>query len=177
MYHPLHDLASPVEERLEKFGVWVSSYFTHGDLFASGPKALEDRNAAEDLPPTVTTMSAEDIAESTSAAGAPGGSEDLFAKACFAHRVYESLRKRAFSLHDVRAGGDDWRSVELRYIWCDRSIWEMPLLAWTLRKELEEVEKAGGSVRAVDYVRFHGVNHFVSAFALRESGDYVSDEA
>ncbi|KAI1786412.1 hypothetical protein LXA43DRAFT_898006 [Ganoderma leucocontextum] len=160
MYHPLHDLASPVEERLEKFGVWVSSYFTHGDLFASGLKALEDRNAVENLPPTVTTMSAEDMAESTSAAGAPGGSEDLLAKACFAHGVYESLRKQAFFLRDVPAGGDDWRSIELRYVWSDRSIWEMPLLAWTLPKELEEVGKAGGSIRTVNYVRFRGANHF-----------------
>ena len=76
-YHPLHDPASlaPVEERLEKFGVWVSSYFTHGDLLTSGLKALEDRNAAEDLLPTVATMSTEEIAESSSAAGARGAAK------------------------------------------------------------------------------------------------------
>ena len=170
IYHPLHDLASPVEERIEKFAAWVPSYFTHGELLAFGLKALEDRNAAEDVPPTVARMSAEDIAESTSAAGALGGCEDLFAKACFAHGVYEWLRKKAFSLQDVPAGEDDWRSVELRYIWCDRSIWEMPLLAWTLPRELEEVEKTGGSVRKVNYVRLRGANHFVSLSSCSAGG-------
>ena len=151
----------------------MPSYFTHGDLLASGVKALEDRNAAEDVPPTVARMSADDIAESTSTAGALGGCEDLFAKACFAHGVYEWLRKKAFSLQDVPAGEDDWRSVELRYIWCDRSIWEMPLLAWTLPRELEEVEKAGGSVRKVNYARFRGANHFVSLSSRSAGGSGV----
>ena len=52
--------------------------------------------------------------------------------------------------------------MEVRLVWCDHSTWEMPLLAWTLQKELEEAERAGQKVRKVDFVRFRGANHFVS---------------
>ena len=57
---------------------WASNYFPHGDV-STGVKALEDRNALENPPPTLERMSAEDLAESTSAAGDPGRGESLFA--------------------------------------------------------------------------------------------------
>ncbi|TBU29282.1 Alpha/Beta hydrolase protein [Dichomitus squalens] len=159
LYHPLHDPSLPMEEYFEKFCTWSSSYFAHGDLGA-GLHALEDRNALESPPPTVKTMSVEELAESTSAAGEPGGSESLLAQACGIHGVFASLRKQAFFLRDIPDGADDWRSVELRLIWCDHSFWEMPLLAWTFPKELEEAAKAGQKVRTVNFVRFRGANHF-----------------
>ena len=165
LYHPFHDPSLPIEERSEKFGEWVSSYFAHGDV-ATGYQALEDRNALESPPPTIKTMSAAEIAETTSAAGEPGNSESLLAQACGVHGVFASLRKQAFFLRDVPDGVDDWRSVEVRLVWCDHSTWEMPLLAWTLQKELEEAERAGQKVRKVDFVRFRGANHFVSTLTI-----------
>ena len=54
------------------------SYYAHGDVRTSGVAALESRTALESPPPTITTMTAEDIADSVhSAPGERGGTEQL----------------------------------------------------------------------------------------------------
>ncbi|KAI0738065.1 hypothetical protein C8Q80DRAFT_1114191, partial [Daedaleopsis nitida] len=63
-------------------------------------------------------------------------------------------------LQQVEEDGDDWPDVEVRYLWCDRSIWEMPLAAFRLSRDLEEAKSQGKRVRIVNFVRFRGANHF-----------------
>ena len=136
------------------------SYYAHGDVRTSGVAALESRTALESPPPTITTMTAEDIADSVhSAPGERGGTEQLLAQASIMHGTYASLHRRAFHLAD---SADDWSRVGVRWLWGDHSIWESPLVAWTLEGELEEARKDGRPVRKVQFVRLRGANHFVS---------------
>ncbi len=129
----------------------------------SGIAALESRHYLESPSPTITRMTADEIAESAyPAPGEQGGSEHGIAMASIAHGTYAWLRKGAFLLRDLPSGTDDWRDVEIRYLWGDASTWEMPLAYRTLFEELEETRKAGRAVRKVEWVRFRGANHFVS---------------
>ncbi|RPD55330.1 hypothetical protein L226DRAFT_591598 [Lentinus tigrinus ALCF2SS1-7] len=161
LYHPLHDPELEPSKVMEQFGIWVSAYFAHGDVGDSGLAALASHHYLDSPSPTITRMTAEEIAESTySAPGEEGGSELGIAMASIAHGTYASLRKGAFHLQDLVPGADDWRDVEIRYLWCDASIWEMPLAYVTLKTELEEAKKAGKATRNVAWVRFRGANHF-----------------
>ncbi|KAI0691961.1 hypothetical protein C8T65DRAFT_670209 [Cerioporus squamosus] len=154
LYHPLHDPALAPEEKTEHFGLWVSAYFAHGEVERSGSAALESRHYLQSPSPTITRMTADEIAESAyPAPGEQGGSEQGIAAASMVHGTYASLRKGAFLLRNSLSGGDDWRDVEIRYLWCDASIWEMPLAYWTLFTELEEARKAGKAVRKVKWIR------------------------
>ncbi|TFK81803.1 hypothetical protein K466DRAFT_557458 [Polyporus arcularius HHB13444] len=161
LYHPLHDPTLAPAEKTEQFGKWVSAYFAHGDVERSGIAALESRHYLESPSPTITRMTADEIAESAyPAPGEQGGSEHGIAMASITHGTYASLRKGAFLLRDLPSGTDDWRDVEIRYLWGDASTWEMPLAYRTLFEELEETRKAGRAVRKVEWVRFRGANHF-----------------
>lgn len=163
LYHPLHDPALAPQEKTEQFGKWVSAYFAHGDVERDGIAALESRHYLDDPSPTITRMTPEEIAESAyPGPGEEGGSEQGIAMASMIHGTYSSLRKNAFILRDSVSGGDDWRDIEIRYLWCDASIWEMPLAYLSVLKELEEASKAGKATRKVEWVRIRGANHFVS---------------
>ncbi|KAI0713772.1 Alpha/Beta hydrolase protein [Earliella scabrosa] len=158
LYHPLQDPSLSPAEQTDRFGPWVVSYYAHGDVRTSGVAALESRTALESPPPTITTMTAEDIADSVhSAPGEHGGTEQLLAQASIMHGTYASLHRRAFHLADA---AEDWSRVEVRWLWGDHSIWESPLAAWTLERELEEARKDGRPVRKVQFVRLRGANHF-----------------
>ncbi|RPD55325.1 hypothetical protein L226DRAFT_513358 [Lentinus tigrinus ALCF2SS1-7] len=162
LYVPLHDAELAPEEWLEHFCKWISAYYSHGDVARDGVSALESRHYLENPSPTTSRMTTEEVAQCKyDAPGNPGGSDNGVVVACITrHGTCASLRKGAFRLRETVSGMDDWRDVEVRYLWCDASTWEMPLGAWTLRKELEEAEKAGEIVRKVEYVRFRGANHF-----------------
>ncbi|KAI0738064.1 hypothetical protein C8Q80DRAFT_1293718 [Daedaleopsis nitida] len=82
VYHALHDPSLTPAQKTERFGVWVSSYYAHGDVWTTGPAAVESRNALPSPPATILTMTPEELAESAySAPGGDGGSEQLLAQA------------------------------------------------------------------------------------------------
>ena len=66
--------------------------------------------------------------------------------------------------------GDDWADVEVRYLWCDRSVYEMPWGTWALRKELEEAQAKGLRTRRLAIARLRGANHFVSCTSSGHGG-------
>ena len=78
------------------------------------------------------------------------------------HGVLGPLKDGAFYLRDVPLGAEDWRSVEVRYVWCENSVWEMPFGYHLLSTELEEARKGGKKVRNVSFGLIRGANHFVS---------------
>ena len=108
-------------------------------------------------------MSAEEYRESTyDPPCAPNGSESLLAGATIMHGVLGPLKDGAFYLRDVPFGAEDWRSVQVRYVWCENSVWEMPFGYHLLSTELEEARKGGKKVRNVSFGLIRGANHFVS---------------
>ncbi|KAI1786405.1 hypothetical protein LXA43DRAFT_1099280 [Ganoderma leucocontextum] len=124
--------------------------------------ALEDRKAPlVDPPPTTENMTAEEHHESTyDPPCGPNGSETLLAGTSIMHGALGTLKEGAFYLRDIPPGAEDWRSVEVRYVWCENSVWGMPLGHHLLTRELEEARKAGKDVRDVSYGLIRGGNHF-----------------
>ena len=91
-------------------------------------------------------------------------SDALIVQAGVAHGTFERMKRQALYVKDGARGegGDEWAEVEVRYVWCDMSVWEMPWGARVVSEELEAAREAGTDVRNVQFVRFRGANHFVS---------------
>ncbi|KAI0365120.1 alpha/beta-hydrolase [Pilatotrama ljubarskyi] len=160
-YQPLYDASLPDTERVARFGSWITGYYAHGDVFAQGASALEFCDALTDPAPTATRMTPEDLAETTYApVQGPGGSEGLIARACVTHGTYARQKEGAFYPREPVDGASNWGDVEVRHLWCDRSVWEMPWCVKLFTEELEEARKVGKKPRNVVFVRFKGANHF-----------------
>ncbi|KAI0365121.1 alpha/beta-hydrolase [Pilatotrama ljubarskyi] len=160
-YQPLYETSVTFPERVARFNVWVTGYYAHGDVWAKGADALEYRNALSDPSPTITRMTPEDLAETTY--GPPqeeGGSEGLIILACVGHGTGARLKEDAFYPREPVEGASNWSHVEVRQVWCDRSVWEMPWCVKLLTEELEEARRAGKNPRDIVFVRFEGANHF-----------------
>ena len=86
------------------------------------------------------------------------GSDSLLHRGGLVVGMYESLRKCA--LYPTDDVGDAWRDVEVRFLWCLKSVWDVPYAMMRLREELEAAKDQGTPVRNVNIVRVEG-NHFV----------------
>ncbi|KAJ8488426.1 hypothetical protein ONZ51_g3568 [Trametes cubensis] len=139
-YQPLLDTSLSEKERVEKFGIYITGYYVHGDVWKDGPSALEFRTP---------------LAEP-----APGGSEGLLAQMMVVHGVIVAARQGAFYPKQPEEGASNWENVEVRHLWCDRSVWEMPWGTKMLKEEIDEAKKAGKHVRDVVFARLVGGNHF-----------------
>lgn len=157
-YHPLEDDTIPPETRALAFSRWVSGYYTHGD----SPSTLQLRTPEEQPLPSIITMSPLDLQTNffPEIAG-PGGSDLLLLNATLAAGVNAAVRKQAFFLA-TEGGNDDWGDIELRYLWCDRSVYEVPWGTWALRNEMEEAQSNSWRMRNIKIARLAGANHFVS---------------
>lgn len=94
----------------------------------------------------------------------PGGSDDVLMHVGIDHGLWTTLRRKALSVHvDAKLPQSlQWSDVELRYIWCDHSVWEMPWGAWAIQDELQQAKDAGEPLRRITLMRLSGANHFVS---------------
>ncbi|KAI0710914.1 hypothetical protein C8Q76DRAFT_798424 [Earliella scabrosa] len=168
-YNPLADPTIAPEEATRAFAVWVSGYYDHGDL--QSMDSLERRTHLESPPPTVSTLSEEERANSfCPGPGSPGGSDSLLLVGGVRSRLFNVLRERALRLDGTGEQTDEgeegkttdvWAGVEVRCVWCDRSVWEMPWCAWNLRAELEGLQRSGKRIRKVTFEPIQGANHFV----------------
>ena len=108
-------------------------------------------------------MTPQELAETTDdAVQGPGGSEGLLAQMMVVHGVIVAARQGAFYPKEPEEGASNWENVEVRHLWCDRSVWEMPWGTKMLKEEIDEAKKAGKHVRDVVFARLVGGNHFVS---------------
>ncbi|KAI0328019.1 hypothetical protein GY45DRAFT_1307556 [Cubamyces sp. BRFM 1775] len=160
-WQPLYDDTLSEEERVLRFGIYITGYYAHGDVWADGPSALEFRTPLDDPSPTGARMTPEELAETASAAvQGPGGSEGLLAQVMSIHGVIVASRQGALYPQEAIEGASNWEDVEVRHLWCDRSVWEMPWGTKKLMDEIEEAKKAGKRVRDVVFARLKGANHF-----------------
>lgn len=172
-YNPLQDLSLAPEERARVFAGWVSGYYTHGE----SPSELEYRTAAAEPRPTMLTMSPEFVRSALCRGpGEPGGSDACLLHEGIHHGLFASTRLDA--LYPTNFADEEtveWRDIELRYLWCDRSVWEMPWCAWSLSAEVEQAKSDGKHMRGIHIVRVRGVNHFVSVrlYLLRSNCETI----
>lgn len=155
-YHPLEDEKIPVEERPLAFSKWVTGYYTHGD----SPDQLERRTPVSDPQPSILNMTPEEMGSNFSPSPAgPGGSDFITLNSGIKSGSNVAMRMGAFYFKDDEEV-DQWEGVELRYLWCDRSVYEMPWGTMQLRAELDDAKQKELRMRPITIVRLPGANHF-----------------
>lgn len=168
-YNPLTDSSHPVGEGIKLFPAWVSGYYTHGD----SAHELEHRTPLQEPPPTILTMTPSEVAMALfPGPGEVGGSDEVFLHSGVRCGLWQILRQRALFISPPSLDASDdekenlrgWNDLELRYVWCDHSVWELPWATWALQEELAEAAKAGREVRKVTLMRLRKANHFVRTF-------------
>lgn len=171
---------------MPRFATWVSGYFLHGEPYKSDGSTLERSNTQPSPPPTLNTLTEEDRKSALfPPPGEQGGSDQILFVRGIPSGVFDTLRKGALFLRasgaqepdkdgnwhasdsdsslEAEATGDAWPNIEIRYVWCDQSFWEVIWGVMSMKGELEEAKKAGKNIRKVTYLRLKGSNHFVSA--------------
>ncbi|EIM81569.1 uncharacterized protein STEHIDRAFT_114985 [Stereum hirsutum FP-91666 SS1] len=166
------------------FPEWVSCFYDHhlSPSFPStpivNPKVELSLTALADPPSTFSTLSPADVETIVYPGPAlDGGSDFLLFEAGQRLGTFDEMRRKALfgPGRDVlqsssavtgmsetgRSAGDWWKSVEVRVIWCDRSIWPVLWGIQALHRELEDA-KAAHKVRVgrVNIVRIKGANHY-----------------
>lgn len=184
LFSPIEDPSIPPSEGLAMFPEWVSGFYSHALSPSFPASSIENSksalkvNSLADPPPTVCTLSHQDI-DATVCAGpaVPAGSDGILFEAGQRLGLFEEMRKRAFSMGVGSTGIDArqkvkkwWKNVEIRVIWCDRSPYSMP---WGIRALYNYLEDAKTTGRArdgeVNIVRMKGANHFVSSLISHEN--------
>ncbi len=171
LYSPLLDPEIAPEDRQPLFMKWVSGYFPHGGT----PDTLEGKTPLQDPPPTISTLTSEEIARMTCLpVGEPGGSDEILVHSGIRLGLFAYLRERALYHPEdekVVAGGDAWRDVEVR---CVTGEWSLAGVLWAtmlLKQELEDAKVKGLSTRDVRFVLIRRANHFVRICVVRTAGE------
>ncbi|KAH9851838.1 Alpha/Beta hydrolase protein [Lenzites betulinus] len=160
-YNPFFDTSLTHEERLKVFTTWITSYYAHGATLA----AFERRRGLTTPVPTIEGMTTEDFESTVHVPpGLPGGADWTLILGCITLGAYKPLREGALYLSDdvegTKRAGDGWRDVEVRYVWGERSIWEVPYAAQLLRQEAADAKKGGKPFRKLTTFCIRGANHF-----------------
>ena len=144
--------------RVSRFHAWVTGYYAHdfgAEVKLSFAGAVGDTSVDRELVWDAPGLE-------------PDGSDALVAKACERAKVYAPMREMAL----YEKGGSDegqgedmgWREVELRVVWCERSIWPAVWAGCSFQAEIAEAQRTGKEVRRpVSIARVKDANHFVSA--------------
>ncbi|KAI0258414.1 alpha/beta-hydrolase [Gloeopeniophorella convolvens] len=147
-YSPRDDPSLTQGEADMRFQEWVSGYYSHGD----SPFKPEFRNPLADSLPTIANVSPDEISAAMHAPPASvGGSDALLVKAGIKHGLFAALRDVA--LYPKAC------TIELRFMWGDHAVWEVPFGIASVREELAEAHKAATRrIRNITYMRLEGAN-------------------
>ena len=160
-------IAADEQTQMRVAGDWVSGYFKHAN-FADG---VERYAPLADPAPTISTMSPAELAAACDGAPvdpAAGGSDSVLNYTGISSGVWQVVRERALRGPQHGSGGDggdrsrSWADVELCYLWCNATVWEIVWGVHCMKREVREAREAGTNVRKVTYVQIQGGNHFVS---------------
>ena len=152
-YSPLLDPSIPESDRDAAFSRYIWGYFSHGDTLDT----FERRRPLTNPPPTVLSLTDDQLAtmKFTAASVAGQGADWLLFRGGKAVDLYSPLKKKA--LYPIDA---TWGNVEVRFLWCTQSVWEVPYAFGCLLAELEEAKTNKIALRDIRVLRVRG-NHFV----------------
>ncbi|EIM81547.1 uncharacterized protein STEHIDRAFT_161731 [Stereum hirsutum FP-91666 SS1] len=157
----------------EEVVAWITGYYDHSlppsypSTPLTDPKLELSHTPLASPPPTITAIPPEELQTVFYAPPAmPDGSDMMLYTAGQQLGLFEDMRRKAIyvtSSEDVTVEGKKWReSVDVRVIWCDRTVWGMP---WGIPKLYREIEDAKARkelrVGKVSLVRMRGSNHYV----------------
>ena len=145
------------EENPEAVSDWVGGYFSHGDNVDALARSAHDHEPA----PTLRTMNAEERTRTVyPPPGTLGGSDQLLTFAGHRARMFAKLWEDAVTLPENACKLR--KEVEVRLVWCDRSVWEVVHAAWWVEAQVAEARAKGRRMKNVTTLRIRGANHFVS---------------
>ncbi|KAM5540094.1 hypothetical protein V8D89_006234 [Ganoderma adspersum] len=171
MYQPALDVSLSEEQRAAAFDAWIGGYYAHGstlDSLAQVPLVHP--------PSTISTLTPEEKAAMTHPFPDVTGLDLQVTDLGVRTGLAVTLRERALhtskspgrqegesanSVGETGDGPDAWRDVELRMVWCEKSVMQVPYGMMLLGLELEEARKKGAWLRDVRIVRVKEGNHFV----------------
>lgn len=155
LYDPLRDPSVAPGEHGKVFAKWVSGYYAHGDTL----ETLAQRDALSEPRPSVENMSPEELMQNVyGEAARPDGMDILLAYCCSRQGTFDRLHEAALFPSQATANEREWGEIELRFVWCDHSIW---LIVWGARAfKAEMVDSEKKRMRKSSMVRMHGANHF-----------------
>ncbi|OCB85419.1 hypothetical protein A7U60_g7428 [Sanghuangporus baumii] len=152
----LRDLSLSEEERVQRFNIWVSSYYSHKSLASRNLADLQ--SVADDDPSirksTYEVLTPEEIKE-TAYAPPSTGSELAFrngSPAIYAERVRRAIFDDKLAKYWPRAGVD--------VVWGEESIWVVVGATWELQKAREKANEEGIVGRPLRFFMIPGANHF-----------------
>jgi len=156
--NPLSTVADPAEAA-RTFTLWVSAYWAHPAPDAEPPQ-LEFKTWVLDPPPTITTLSHEQIASAVSPASVMPDKADamLYHAATGWHKpAFSAMRAKAFGEENLER---NWPGVEVRWVWCAMTLGESPWAVWNMKQDIAAAKEAGRFARDVKFVKVEGANHF-----------------
>lgn len=165
--NPLFDASLAPDDRTGVFADWVSGYFKQTDSLDD----LDRRTWLAHPPPTISTMTAEELASALyPSPGDPGGSDCVLMNTGIQSGAFRALRTNALRLPagGASVNGDggptrtQWAGVEVLFVWCDATPWECTWAYYALKEEVQEAREAGDMLRKVTFARVRNANHFVS---------------
>ena len=127
-YYPPHYESIPFAERSDAFNRWITQ--VEGTLCTGSARTSSEL--------------AEIVHEEPG--NLPSGSDMLTVKLRSVHELYPPSRTRVFYLpppDQNKGGANGWRDVEVRLMWCDRSIWARVWGPRRIPEELKEAKAAG----------------------------------
>ncbi|KAH8171680.1 alpha/beta hydrolase family protein [Sarocladium implicatum] len=159
-YTPMMDPSIPDQDRPVRFAVWIGAYFDH----ASSPDGLQRRTAQTTPPPSAAACDPSllpsvfrpDLV-------AAGGSDNahLIAPLITGLRVADRNEVLFADVDAADAADKYWMGLPVRYLLCDRSIWETTWAARKLGEQFAENKDKGVVTRELTVKTLNGANHFV----------------
>ncbi|KAI0830065.1 hypothetical protein BC628DRAFT_1408261 [Trametes gibbosa] len=157
-YNPLFDPEIPPNDRDKVFANWVSGYYVHGDTL----ETLERKTPLRDPPPTLSTLTHEEIARTLCLPpGAPGGSDAMLLDLNVKYSIFATLREGGLYTHAGKPARDQWADVEVCHVSCEQSVWERAWGNILLEKDMSAARVHGLPMRDIRLVSIKGANHFV----------------
>ncbi|KAF8898011.1 hypothetical protein CPB84DRAFT_1681629 [Gymnopilus junonius] len=128
-YVPLFDTSLPPEARGPTFGVWVSSYFKHGNLSSHNFDQLNQRDPDPSRQATILKMTPEEIAANTDFA--PGPKYDtVLCSPSFAGVHWDQTNKALFD-PECR---EQWGGLDVVHMYGDSNSWIILNGLWSLER-------------------------------------------
>ncbi|KAJ6483297.1 Alpha/Beta hydrolase protein [Mycena sanguinolenta] len=150
-YVPLYDMTIPDGARGQAFGVWVASYFTHGDLSLHDEKNLQ-RKPDEKPSPTFHDLPFESLLAITDF------SVGVKCDTILTEPTFKWVVKKIIdsALLDPKTR-EAWGHPKVVYMWGTENAWKVPRAAWDVERRVQDAKGKA----PVAFYPIPGANHFL----------------
>ncbi|KAJ6449077.1 hypothetical protein C8R45DRAFT_1114899 [Mycena sanguinolenta] len=150
---PLYDTTIPDDARGQAFGVWVTSYFIHGDLTIHDEKNLQRKpHERPSHPPTFHDLPFENLLAITDFSVGPKCDTIL------TEPTFKAVLKKIIdsALFDPKTR-EAWGHPKMAYMWGEENPWNVPWAVWDVEARVQD---ANGKA-PITFYPISDANHFL----------------